>query len=187
VEDGLPVGSSYTIFKDARGFIWFGGGGSFASGLCRFDGAIFKRYRAGQEKRGAISSDDIYTFKEDSLHNIWMGTSKGVSRYDMKADTFTNFSPYIDSAFPKSSPKIARSSFSSGVAPFWATKDEMYCMEPGGAITAINIHTLKREKILQLSRMPGPGIEWKANKSFFNKSSKSFWFQNRISPGTDFS
>ena len=99
VEDGLPVGSTYTMFKDARGFLWVGGGGSFASGLCRFDGAIFKRYWPGQGKRGAISSDDIYTFKEDSLHNIWMGTGKGISRYDMKADTFTNFSPFIDSAF----------------------------------------------------------------------------------------
>ncbi len=75
-----------------------------------------------------------------------MGTDKGISRYDMKADTFTNFSPFIDSAFSKLT-----------IAPFWATKDEMYCMEPGGAITAINIHTLKREKILQAIKDARPG------------------------------
>jgi ligand-binding sensor domain-containing protein len=28
---------------------------------------------------------------EDSLHNIWIGTPAGLSRYDIKADTFTNF------------------------------------------------------------------------------------------------
>src|SRR5580765_4217246 len=81
-EDGLPVSSTNTMFKDARGFLWVGGGGSFNSGLYRFDGAVFKKYLAGQ-KRGALSSDDIYTFKEDSLHNVWMGTGNGISRYDI--------------------------------------------------------------------------------------------------------
>src|SRR4051812_5186159 len=165
-DDGLPDVYTHTMFKDARGFLWVGGE-SFSSELCRFDGAVFKKYLPGQ-KRGDISSDDVYTFKEDSLHNIWMGTGKGLSRYDMKADTFTNFSPFIDSAFSTLT-----------IAPFWATKDEMYCMEPGGVITSVNIHTLKREKILQLSTTNRPGIEWNlwnTNKSFFDKSSKSFWF-----------
>jgi hypothetical protein len=165
-DDGLPDVYTHTMFKDARGFLWVGGE-SFSSELCRFDGAVFKKYLPGQ-KRGDISSDDVYTFKEDSLHNIWMGTGKGLSRYDMKADTFTNFSPFIDSAFPTLT-----------IAPFWATKDEIYCMEPGGVITAVNIHTLKRKKILQLSKNQYPGIElngWNPNKSFFDKSSKSFWF-----------
>jgi streptogramin lyase len=161
MEDGLPLGSTHTMFKDARGFLWVGSSGG---GPCRFDGAVFKRYIPDQTKKGAINSGAIFTFKEDSLHNIWMGTGEGISRYDMKADTFTNFSPFIDSAFSKLI-----------IAPFWATKDEMYCMEPGGAITAINIHTLKREKILQLSKTQDPGIEWNANKSFFDKSSNSIW------------
>jgi streptogramin lyase len=91
-----------------------------------------------------------------------MGTGNGISRYDMKADTFTNFSSFLDSA-------------ELTIAPFWATKDEMYCMEPDGVITAINIHTLKREKILQLSKTHDPGIAWNANKSFFDKSSNSIW------------
>ena len=150
------------MFKDATGFLWIGTTGG---GLCRFDGTNFKRYHHDQENKGTINSDAIYSFKEDSLHYIWMGTSAGISRYDIKADTFTNFSPFIDSAVPGLT-----------FAPFWATKDEMYCMEPGGAITAINIYTLKRKKILQLSKTQDPGIAWNTNKSFFDKSSKSFWF-----------
>jgi ligand-binding sensor domain-containing protein len=129
-DDGLPSASTYTVFKDERGFLWIGGADPFKSELCRFDGTVFKKYLSDRKKRGAINSDDIYGFKEDSLHNIWMGTGKGLSRYDMKADTFTNFSPFIDSAFSKLT-----------IAPFWATKDEMYCMEPGGLITAINSYT----------------------------------------------
>ena len=139
------------MFKDAKGFLWVGSNGG---GPCRFDGAVFKRYIPDQTKKGAINSGDIYTFKEDSLHNIWMGTGMGISRYDMKADTFTNFSSFLDSA-------------ELTIAPFWATKDEMYCMEPGGVITAINIHTLKREKILQLSKTQDPGIAVERKQVFF--------------------
>ena len=153
MDDGLPLGSTHTMFKDARGFLWVG-----SNGACGTHAALMERFLKDtcltKRKRGAISSDDIFTFKEDSLHNIWMGTGQGISRYDMKADTFTNFSSFLDSA-------------ELTIAPFWATKDEMYCMEPGGAITAINIHTLKREKILQLSKTQDPGIDVERKQVFF--------------------
>jgi ligand-binding sensor domain-containing protein len=173
-DDGLPHNITNVMLKDARGFLWVGGtigSGGFDYELCRFDGTVFKKYFPDPKKRGAINSAAIYSFKEDSLHNIWMGTSKGLSRYDIKADTFTNFLPLIDSAFPRNITPFT-------IAPFWATKDEMYCMEPSGAITAINIHTLKREKILRLSITNRPIIVWNTNKSFFDKSSKSFWLLN---------
>jgi streptogramin lyase len=166
-EDGLPNDGTNAFFKDPKGFLWIG---SVAGGLCRFDGTNFKGYHPDQQKSGTINSEAIYSFEEDSLHNIWMGTGAGLSRYDIAADTFTNFLPLIDSAFPQSN----ITPFT--IAPFWATKDEMYCIEPSGTITAINIHTLKREKILQLSTTNRPAIVWNTNKSFFDKSSKSFWF-----------
>ncbi|TMI84870.1 MAG: hypothetical protein E6H10_05005 [Bacteroidetes bacterium] len=174
-QDGLPNDGTNVMFKDAKGFLWIGSSGG---GFCRFDGTNFKRYHDDAEKRGAINSDAIYSFKEDSLHNIWIGTGKGISRYDMKADTFTNFSPVIfDTAFSEFAYP-----FSETIAPFWATKDEMYCMVPGGAITAINVHTLKRGKILQLSKAQDPGIAWNTNKSFFDKSSNSIWVLRTYEP-----
>jgi len=45
-DNGLPLSTTRTMFKDARGFLWVGGGGSFNSGLYRFDGAVFKKYLA---------------------------------------------------------------------------------------------------------------------------------------------
>src|SRR5262245_40322855 len=80
-EDGLTNDKTNVMFKDAKGFLWIG---SSERGFCRFDGSNYKRYSPDQ-KRGSISSNAIYSFKEDSLHNIWIGTSKGISRYDMKA------------------------------------------------------------------------------------------------------
>ena len=85
----------HTMIKDSKGFLWIGSttpGGE----LCRFDGATFKKYFPDPQKSGTINSDYIQSFEEDSLHNIWIGTGKGISRYDIKADTFTNFLPLID-------------------------------------------------------------------------------------------
>ncbi|HYK44965.1 MAG TPA: histidine kinase [Parafilimonas sp.] len=160
IDDGLPSNLANAMFKDAKGFLWIG---SIHGELCRFDGSVFKKYFPDQQKRGLINSDIIFSFKEDSLHNIWIGTAKGLSRYDLRADTFTNFSPFIDSAFPDLT-----------IAPFWATKDEVYCMEPGSLITAINVHTLKRRK-LKILEADKFGIHWNTNKSSFDVKSNSIW------------
>ena len=153
VEDGLPFDWSNVIFKDANGFLWVGsGGGIEETDLCRFDGAVFKKYIPDPKKSGAINSGSIISFKEDSLHNIWIGTSKGLSRYDIKADTFTNFTPFIDSAFSK-----------FNISPFWSTNNEVFCIEPGSLITAFNIHTLTRRKLVQVSKEADMGIHWNTN------------------------
>src|SRR6476660_9114248 len=85
-EDGLAWDGVNTMIKDAKGFLWVG---SHGGGFCRFDGASFKKYFPDQNDRNTINSDNIISFAEDSLHNIWIGTQKGISRYDIKADTFT--------------------------------------------------------------------------------------------------
>jgi len=162
MNDGLSSNIANTMFKDAKGFLWTG---SMRGELCRFDGNVFKKYLPDQQKREAINSDAIFSFEEDSLHNIWIGTAIGLSRYDFKADTFTNFSPFIDSAFP-----------ALAIAPFWATNDEIFCMEPGPLITAFNIHTLIRRKLGNLPKEVEPLIHyWNTNKSFFDARSNCIW------------
>ena len=162
VENGLPPGGGNNVTtRDAMGFLWIGGTNTQ---LCRFDGTTFKKYFPGSQKRGSINAGSVYTFKEDSLHNIWMGTDRGLSRYDIKADTFTNFSPVLRSAFPQLQ-----------MAPFWASADEMFCIEPGALVTAFNIHTLKRRRLVQLSREVDMSVQWNTNKSIFDTASKSIW------------
>src|SRR4051812_21786317 len=84
-EDGLPSGVKHVMLKDEKGFLWVG---SSQDGLSRFDGSIFKKYSPDDSTRGAINSVNIHGLTEDSLHNIWIGTGKGLSRYDMRAGTF---------------------------------------------------------------------------------------------------
>ncbi|PWT76266.1 MAG: hypothetical protein C5B59_06920 [Bacteroidetes bacterium] len=172
-EDGLPFDESNTMIRDANGFLWVGSfGGSTSDELCRFDGTVFKTYAPGDNKRGAINTGMIFAFKGDSLHNIWMATFKGISRYDVKADTFTNFSPLINIPFSKNDmdPRLS-------IFPFWATKDEILCVEPGSQFSAINIHTLKRRLLAKLLVMDDrhDWVTLNTDKSFFEESSNSIW------------
>ena len=163
--DGLSGDQVNVMFKDIKGFLWIGG---HDEELCRFDGSVFKKYPPEDVKSGAINSNKVTLFEEDSLHNIWMGTKEGLSRYDIKADTFTNFSPYIDSPFTELNSRRT-------VAPFWATRDSIYCIEPGGLITAFNIHTLKRKLLVKLAKEDDPKIGWNTNQAVFDERSKSIW------------
>jgi len=162
-QDGLSGYGMYAMIKDSKGFLWIGSTGNVGE-LRRFDGVVFKQYVPDAGESGEINSGYIQSFEEDSLHNIWIGTGKGISRYDIKADTFTNFLPLIDTG-----------SSSKTIVPFWATKDEVFCMEPGAWITIFNIHTLARKKLLQLSKKDDPVIQWNTNKSVFDAGSKSIW------------
>jgi len=137
LEHGLSSYIANVMIKDAKGFLWVGSPGGE---LCRFDGTVFKKYLPDQQKGGTINSESIYSFEEDSLHNIWIGTANGLSRYDMKADTFSNFITVIDSV----------NSINSAI-PFWSTSDSVYSLESGIRIVSYNIHSLKKKILLNLT------------------------------------
>jgi streptogramin lyase len=135
MEDGLPWDGSNVMIKDIKGFLWVG---TLNGGLCRFDGASFKKYFPDLNKRGVLYSDRIHSFAEDSLNNIWIGTDEGLSRYDIKADTFTNFVSHVS--------KSSNQRF----LPFWSTKDKLYCIEAGLHIVVYNIYSFKKDTLLAL-------------------------------------
>src|SRR5688572_26826056 len=85
MEEGLNEAGMNVMFKDAKGFLWIG---SVGGELTRFDGARFKRFIPDPKKPGAINAGRITAFVEDSLHNIWMATESGLSRYDIQTDLF---------------------------------------------------------------------------------------------------
>src|SRR6188474_219644 len=94
MEEGLNNNVMNVMFKDAKGFLWIG---NVNGELTRFDGARFKTFIPDAKKQGAINAGPVRTFVEDSLHNIWMATATGLSRYDMQTELFTNFPAIIDS------------------------------------------------------------------------------------------
>ena len=69
------------MFKDAHGFLWIG---DQTGELSRFNGKEFKKYPFDKHNRTALKVNGILVLKEDSLHNIWIGTENGLSTYDIK-------------------------------------------------------------------------------------------------------
>ena len=132
--DGLSVNSVSCMLKDVNGFLWVG----TPTGLNRFDGGHFVAYFSDKNKRGAIDDDRIIAMVEDSLHNIWIATLSGLSRYDIKADTFTHVASLKNRAvtYPYT-------------VPFGATKDEVFCIEMKSRLSAFNIYSFKRRVIVE--------------------------------------
>jgi ligand-binding sensor domain-containing protein len=132
-DQGLSVGGITAMLKDSNGFLWIG----TDIALNRFDGSRFINYFPDINKRGTINSGNIRGLILDSLGNIWIGTSMGLSRYDNKNDTFSNFSspfnPDLNFAF---------------IIPFWATHDEVFCIEMSSQITAYNIYSCKKRIVV---------------------------------------
>jgi len=136
-DDGLGKIRWHTaIIKDVNGFIWFG---SNHGELSRFDGNTFKQYYPDKSKPGSIAHTNCLSIVEDSLHNLWIGTGEGLSRYNIRTDTFTNFT----------SLKVLNTERTS-VIPFWSTQQEVYCVESRTTITSYNINTLERKKLFDI-------------------------------------
>ena len=156
VDEGLS-GSHNALLKDVNGFLWIG----TTNGLNRFDGSNFKNYIPDKNKRGSVIDGGITNLIEDSLHNIWVGTRIGLSRYDIKADTFSNFQ--------------ATQPVYKFVIPFWATENEVYCLEGGWSLTAYNIHSFKKKLLAMISPPEYVGGDDESYHSFFDAQSNSLW------------
>jgi len=68
-------------YQDRRGNLWFG---TMNKGAARFDGKTLKWFSI----KDGLPSDSVTSFAEDKEGNFWLGTHKGICRYDGK--TFTN-------------------------------------------------------------------------------------------------
>jgi ligand-binding sensor domain-containing protein len=64
----------YSI-EDADGNLWFG---SYGEGLYKYDGKLFVHF--GMEQ--GLNSNTIYSIIQDKTGNIWVGTNKGLNRFD---------------------------------------------------------------------------------------------------------
>ena len=151
LDQGLSQANVSAMLKDINGFLWL----QTEFGLNRFDGNTFKIYLHDSKKSGTIAGDHIYGLVEDSLHNIWIGTDKGLSRYDIKADSFANFS--------------------SIVIPFWATHDEIFCTE-GKSVVTYNIHSFKKQVKAKLNPTDVIGMWYDDLYNIYDPATNSVWF-----------
>lgn len=76
----LPKGANkdvriFTSIEDTDGNLWFG---SVGEGLYKYDGKLFVHF--GMEQ--GLNSNTIYSILQDKTGNIWVGSNKGLNRFD---------------------------------------------------------------------------------------------------------
>ncbi|RZM23264.1 MAG: hybrid sensor histidine kinase/response regulator, partial [Pedobacter sp.] len=78
LSNGLSHNQVNSIYKDAKGFIWFG----TLSGLNRFDGYQFKVFKHDPRDTTSISDDNIINIFELPGHKLYIQTRSGPNVYD---------------------------------------------------------------------------------------------------------
>jgi len=161
IEDGLTQGVVSCFLKDVNGFLWMG----TQWGVSRFDGSTFKNYFADKNNNKTIIDNDIVGLVEDSLHNIWIGSSYGLCRYDIKADTFSKFLP-----------SAVHSESNNSIIPFSATNDQILCFESGSRFISFDMRSLTKKTLLQLA--PNDNIlgnGWPKMNTIYYPRENSVW------------
>lgn len=73
--EGLPQSQAGCALTDSRGYLWVGTEGG---GLCRFNGDRFTTFTASSE----LPSNFIRVLYQHEDYQLWIGTSRGLCRYD---------------------------------------------------------------------------------------------------------
>jgi len=75
-----------TILKDHEGFLWIG---TYGDGLYKFNSIDFKKYnkQINSNKR-SLNSSIILSSLNDNNNNVWIGSQKGLNKYNSEFDDF---------------------------------------------------------------------------------------------------
>ncbi|WP_372755231.1 two-component regulator propeller domain-containing protein [Labilibaculum sp.] len=88
-EKGLSHNSVRSILQDKKGFLWFATFG----GVNRFDGVDFTAYTSDLYNPDYLQDDDITQLVLDEEDNMWIGTSNGLTRFNIPTAKFKTFNP----------------------------------------------------------------------------------------------
>ncbi|MDY0076405.1 MAG: two-component regulator propeller domain-containing protein [Bacteroidales bacterium] len=82
--DGLSNSAVNSIFKDSRGFMWFG----TWDGLNQYDGKNIVQHYPDMLLPNRLSNNIIWKMLEDSSNGLWIVTERGINRYDYTTNRF---------------------------------------------------------------------------------------------------
>ncbi|MFZ4413816.1 MAG: hybrid sensor histidine kinase/response regulator transcription factor [Bacteroidales bacterium] len=88
MKDGLSNNEVTAIFKDSKGFLWFG----TSDGLNKYDGYTFTVYKNDVNNPKSISGNLIVSIVEDHNGQLWIGSSAGLDKLERETETFVHIS-----------------------------------------------------------------------------------------------
>ena len=96
--DETVLNNISALGEDTSGQLWFGG--SRGLGVFCFDPRTERvtRYRHDPDDRHSLSNDYVYAVFNDRDDTLWIGTNKGLNRFDPYKQHFDVFWPYPDDA-----------------------------------------------------------------------------------------
>ena len=90
---GLSNNQVNTVFKDEKGFVWFG----TMAGLNRYDGYSFKIFRHKAGDSTSINDDYVSHVMQGPNRKLWVYTPSGWNIFDPLSEKFTtNIGSIID-------------------------------------------------------------------------------------------
>lgn len=84
IAQGLSNNEVNCIYKDEKGFIWFG----TRSGLNRFDGYRFKIFKHDPRDTLSISDEEVNQIFEGPGHTLWIITKSDLVTYNLLTEKF---------------------------------------------------------------------------------------------------
>jgi len=92
INNGLSHNQVNCIFKDSKGFMWFG----TMSGLNRYDGYSFKIFKHDANNKTSLKDDFIESIYQGPGQTLWIVTRNGYSIYNQATEQFENdISPWL--------------------------------------------------------------------------------------------
>lgn len=89
----LSYHNVHVLMRDKKGLLWIG---LFAGGINVYDAATgkIKQYRHLENDEHSLNSDNVFSIYEDKEGGIWVGTDKGLNRYNAQDDQFINYTAH---------------------------------------------------------------------------------------------
>lgn len=85
-DESSGLNNILTLHEDQEGLLWIG---TLGGGLVRLE-SISGKYRFYTETHG-LSNNVVYGILEDEKGHLWLSTNKGLSKFDLKEEIFTNY------------------------------------------------------------------------------------------------
>lgn len=156
--NGLSNNQIVCIYKDSRGFMWFG----TASGLNRFDGYDFKVYKHNPHDKFSILDNLIQRIEEDKDGRLWIETNKGNSIYNPSTDLFIQ----------DATEELVKMGFSRGIGRIFFDSDKNIWIRTSSGLP--EKYEVRTSKVIKFPKYVGDGNVPAQLVSLYSRNGKAW-------------